>query len=41
MKTINMIQTAAAGLMMELGDARWILTNPKEAKTQALPEEVL
>ncbi|MEW9870684.1 hypothetical protein [Arthrobacter sp. HS15c] len=41
MKTRNTIQTAAAGLMMERGDARWILANPKEAKTQALPEKVL
>jgi len=36
LKTINKIQTAAAGLVMERSDA-----NPKEAKTQALPEKVL
>jgi hypothetical protein len=36
LKTINKIQTAAAGLVMERSDA-----NPNEAKTQALPEKVL
>jgi hypothetical protein len=41
MKTINKIQTAAAGLVMERGDARWIVANPKEARTQTLPEKVL
>jgi ABC-type microcin C transport system duplicated ATPase subunit YejF len=41
MKTINKIQTAAAGFVVERGDARWILVNPKEARTQTLPEKVL
>lgn len=36
MKTINKIQTTAARLVIERGDA-----NPKEAKTQALPKKVL
>jgi ABC-type microcin C transport system duplicated ATPase subunit YejF len=35
MKTINKIQTTAAGFVVERGDARWILANPKEARTQA------
>jgi len=36
MKTINKIQTPAAGLVIERSDA-----NPKEAKTPALPNKVL
>jgi hypothetical protein len=35
LKTINNIQTAAAGLVMKRSEAK-----PKEAKTQALPEKV-
>ena len=41
MKTINKIQTAAAGLEVERTDTRRILANPKEARSQALPEKVL
>ena len=41
MKTINKIQTAAAGLEVERGDAREILANPKEARTQAFLKQVL
>lgn len=41
MKTINKIQTAAAGLVMERGDAGDILAHPKEARNQAVLEQVL
>ena len=41
MKTINKVRTAAAGFLVERGEARWIVANPKEARTQTLPEKVL
>jgi len=41
MKTINKVQTKAAGFVVERGDAREILANPKEARTQAFLEKVL
>ena len=39
MTTINKIQTAAEGFVVERGDAREILANPKEARTQAFLEK--
>jgi polar amino acid transport system ATP-binding protein len=41
MKTTNKIQTAAAGFVVERGDAREVLSKPKEARTQAFLEQVL
>jgi polar amino acid transport system ATP-binding protein len=41
MKTINKIQTAAAGFVVERGDAREVLSNPQEPRTQAFLEQVL
>lgn len=41
MKTITKVRTAAAGFLVERGDARDIPANPKETRTQAFPEKVL
>jgi ABC-type microcin C transport system duplicated ATPase subunit YejF len=41
MKTINKIQTATAGFVVERGDAREILANPQEARAQAFLEKGL
>jgi hypothetical protein len=41
MKTINKIQTAAGGFVVEGGGARGILANPQEARTQAFPAKGL
>jgi polar amino acid transport system ATP-binding protein len=41
MKTIKKVHTAAAGLVVERGDAREILANPRETRTRAFFEKVL
>lgn len=41
MKTIKKVKTAAAGFVVERGDVREILANPKETRTRAFPEKVL
>jgi hypothetical protein len=41
MKTINKVRTVAAGFLVERGDAGDIPAHPKEARNQAVLEQVL